>query len=812
MIPGPFHAATNPYRNGHVAQRDDVFRDPTEYRRGGPEFGMAVPHVVSLQAVIGTAWHTYWHGKYDEALRDSQENADAMRNDAMLMALLEENKRQVCSLNGHVEVDNKKDPWERAIRDGLQQMMKGIPNFYRLKWYLLENIWYGRYASQMSFRWKTLDVPALPTRGIGGVTLPSLSDRQKLRTLAVRWHLPYEGDKIGYDYDGCPYVLVTPSAATIHEERGANIGPIPPIMARSAEFGYTTSGGKALFLRTPTWRQRFAICTNNVLDGPFGDPEKADMVHGIGIRSVIYWYWWLRQEFLSNVTDWCERTGMGVRLWYYDESNPQSKAQVQQAALDQAGDKLNILIPRDPSKPQATSGVEFVDTTGHGADLLLRIVQYVDGIIERYIVGQSMSGGGDNVSAGLGDSGRAAFAQNTKLQITKRNATNLDECLTSDLLQTLKVWTYGQEFADMPTRWVSDVDRPDAESWIAGAKAFVEFGGKIVEDEARSVLGLSAPRDDDTTLGGMEQMQNALAASGHIKPTEGMDPQDKANGSANGDVNGHKNGAPLDKPEKSLRFEQPVNVHVDGPTIHNHPVDQPANLRLDPPERYGVMGPLPSEVWEEIQREAEQHAPRQADFIRAVMEAMHRTSSPWEAIQLGRQAFLGGQALQYQRDCARTAVEQSLPQFDEREAARKAVLEAAECLREQEIQTQRAVMEAERVRYEQAELQWREDAEREEAERYERERQREADLLRSIKELRPEPIDYDRLGKAVASAVVPPVVQVETAIDTKELAQAMIEGCKALPAPQVEVKLPEPSKRTVKFKKIKDGEYRAEAE
>src|SRR5439155_1355161 len=138
--------------------------------------------------------------------------------------------------------------------------------------------------------------------------------------------------KIGYDFSGCPYVLVSTMAETDLANRGAELGPIPNIHAKSMEYGYTTAGGKALFLRTPSWRQRFAIHTGEILDGPFMDAEKGDQIHGVGIRSVIYWYWWLRDEFLSNVADWCARTGLGVRLWYYDASNPASEAAIDKAA------------------------------------------------------------------------------------------------------------------------------------------------------------------------------------------------------------------------------------------------------------------------------------------------------------------------------------------------------------------------------------------------------------------------------------------------------------------------------------------------
>lgn len=538
----------------------------------GPESGMAVPHVLSMQGIVGTSFRCFWHGRYDEAIRDSQENADAMRNDPFIRRLMDENKYDVCSLRQSVEVDDERDPRQKALKDGLTQIWQSIPRLYDLNWYMMEARWYGRYAAQFTWHWKEMDLPAMPVaRGQVAATatspgLPAIlgmpSDKEKRRVLMIKNHIPYEGDKIGYDYDGCPYILIQVQAELEKrlQGQGAELRSIPDVKAKSMEYGYTTAGGKALFLRSQSWRERFAIHSDEILDGPFLDAEKGDQIHGIGMRSVIYWYWWLRDEFLSNVADWCARTGLGVRLWYYESGNPQSEAAIDQAARDQ-NDKVNIKVPVIPGS-ELQAPVQFVDTSGTGADLLLRIVQHIEEHIEIYAVGQSMSRGSqENNGSGFGDRGRTEFSQNTKLMMTRRNAIKLGYTYTSDILDTIKRWTY-PELADIPARLSFDVETPDPSKYMESAEKFCNMGGKIREVEARKVLGFSSPRDGEPTLGGGVPGPPGMVGGGMLggqKPPGGdpgspPGPKPALNGKQE-PTNGHSGGLRDWAKEKLQRFE-----------------------------------------------------------------------------------------------------------------------------------------------------------------------------------------------------------------------------------------------------------------
>lgn len=401
-----------------------------------------------------------------------------MKNDCWLQALLNERKYAVTSLRWHLQVDDERDPLQKAVSDTLTRVVQSIPRFRRLCVYLLEAIWYGRYGAEVVWKWDYRPMPRL-----GDPTKNELT-----KVLAVASHQPINGDKIGHHWDGTPYVLVNPAFDS--RIKGAEIHP-------------TTAGADGLYLRGH-WRNHFVIHTHEAIDADYFDPMGGDGVHGVGIRSVLYWLDWIRKEWLGNVADWCERTGLGIRLWYFQAGNPTSEAAVKKAARE-ATDRTNIFIPRYGAQSGAgAEGVEYVDTSGTGADLLLKLQKHVEEMEERYIVGQSMSGGADRED-GLGGTGRAKLAQNTKNQIIAYDAANLGETLTTDLVKVIQEWTYRdiREARDVNARLVFNVDEEEPEKLLGAIKTFVlDLGGTVRADGVRSAVGkgFEKPQEGDEVI------------------------------------------------------------------------------------------------------------------------------------------------------------------------------------------------------------------------------------------------------------------------------------------------------------------------
>ena len=124
-----------------------------------------------------------------------------------------------------------------------------------------------------------------------------------------------------------------------------------------------------------------------------------------------------QKEITSWLLDYLERTGLGLTLWFYDAGNPNSKAAALEAAREQ-GRNTNIVWPRGTAGPNTGAGVERLETSVAGSDIIMRVMEYFDAAQERFIIGQSMSGGADNES-GLGGTGRAEFAADLAASSTR---------------------------------------------------------------------------------------------------------------------------------------------------------------------------------------------------------------------------------------------------------------------------------------------------------------------------------------------------------------------------------------------------------
>lgn len=483
--------------------------DGMPFRKDSPDAGFAVPHSIHFASLLSSGFRSYWHAQYDEAIKHSREDAIAMRNDAFLMALLQERKLATASLRWSIQVDDERDPMQKAVQDGLTRIVRRIPRFRRFIMYMLEAIWYGRYASQIKWGWARLKMPSIKN--------PKQDEDR--RCLVIKNHEPVNGDKIGHHWDGTPYLLVNPSYA---------------INIKNADITPSTAGGLALYLRG-SWRWRYCVHTHEAVDADYFDSNSADAVHGLGIRSVLFWLDWLRKEWLSNVADWCERTGLGIRLWYYQGNNPASKTAVEKAARE-SNDRTNLFIPRFQGG-QGQEGVELVDTSSTGADLLLRLQQHIEEIQERYVIGQSLTGGrgqGDS----LGGEGKAKLAEETKDQIRNFDAGNLGETLTTDILRLIQYWTFTEpEARQVNARFVFNTDDPDPEKLLNAIKTYViDLGGKVRAAMVDQALGLEAPQegDDVISIESIGKQKNAAApqppagmpGSPGAPPAGGQDPME----------------------------------------------------------------------------------------------------------------------------------------------------------------------------------------------------------------------------------------------------------------------------------------------
>ena len=490
---------------------------PYRYSTPGIDTNSVAPSVLLFSSVLGSGWKRFYQERYDEALRHNRNDAMAMRRDCILKGLLEERIRGTATLNFHLEVPNLKNPIERGIRDGLQRAVDLTWHGRSMLFWLMEALWYGRSAASLEVDWTEIELadpnfkPQQPSifggngamnggvngsangNGMGSLmggapAVATVRTTKKMVKYIKKWR-PVNGDKLNYSYDHKPAVLVW-GATTDRDIPGA-------------KFVYTTLN-KALRIDEPFFRERFIIHSHEMTDSDFFDAEQADGLHGVGLRSYLYWWWWLKSEWLANVTDWVERAGLGVRVWYYQGGNDASRKEVVEAAKTNQR-RTNLIVPRyGDGNGRNNDAFHFEDVATGGADLLLRLQQYVDGHIERYVLGQSALPGDkekeDDVRAGA------------RAKIIAMDAMRLADTLTEDLLKVNLKWCY-PSYRNLPVKWVFDVEKPDTEKKLEAINKAFGMGVAFRADDVRGLTGLDAPQEGDDIVS--DQQQRGLAAQGN---------------------------------------------------------------------------------------------------------------------------------------------------------------------------------------------------------------------------------------------------------------------------------------------------------
>lgn len=423
-----------------------------------------LPPNVKFSQIVNLLSRTF-QANFDEALRHNRINALAARRDLVIMDALRARQIPTAQLEWHIEAEDDSDPRQVEAVETITQIVKDIPRFQSLKMSLLEAEWFGRYASQVSYAW---------------------SYKRGKKQLIVRDHSPIQGDKLVFKFSGQAGVLV-------HSTYKGSWQP--------------TQLGRAHFF-TPEEREQIIIHKFEPEDADFFEGEFAGQLHGVGIRSRIYWIFWLKTQVLSWLMDYLERVGAGgFTIYYFEAGNQDSLKEVKDAAENQYRNNT-ILFPRYKNTPNAGPGVERIEPSVAGAQLLqVLVTEYFDGIMRRYILGQTLSSGTEETGMG---SGTAELHADTLSHIIKYDAVALQETLSTDLISVL----YKYNCPGVPPgKFVFDVDKPNAEEFMAGAKDFFEMGGTLDEDEVRSILGLSKPEAGHSVLSKIPPM-SPTAASG----------------------------------------------------------------------------------------------------------------------------------------------------------------------------------------------------------------------------------------------------------------------------------------------------------
>lgn len=464
-------------------------RDPASDIRGmAPNFGRElIPHVVTFQGLLGAVSKVYRPS--DEALKESYENAKFMRNDLTIMECVEPRSRSTALLNWHLEPENPKNSKQKELADELTTIIKQIPRFMQYRENLLHGLWFGRYGVKHRWGWSSIN--------------------GKMRCTINKW-TPVHGDKLVFRFDDGDGQYDDDQIGIrvgTHFAAGHTINGLWNVEKTQIE---PTEYGLAYFL-TKAQRPLLAVHKHYIEDGEYEDPRNAGRIHGLGIRSRIYWSWYQKQETLALMMDYIERSALGFEIWYYPWGNAEAEAKTRRAATERIGEGRNIiLVPRPIGEDTHAYGVERIETGGQGVDVLDRVIrEYFGHQIKRYILGQTLTS--EASATGLG-SGLSELHLDTYLQIIRYDSTNLEETITTDLVNPLKLFNFPQ-YASVPVRFKIDTEAPDVESKLEAWKKAFEMGLKLKAQDVADLIGAARPSEGDETLDRIAQEKAAAVSN-----------------------------------------------------------------------------------------------------------------------------------------------------------------------------------------------------------------------------------------------------------------------------------------------------------
>lgn len=454
-----------------------------------PGYGrFPVGHVTSFQSILTSAARVY--RQYDEAVKNSLDNARFMRNDCGIMECLEARQRCVALLNWHLEPENDKDQVQKDLCVKLTAILKRIRRFTEYRRVLLEAIWFGKNAIQHQYGYEN----------VGG----EMRLMPKPRYIGQTGWAPIHGDKLCFRFD---------DGSLTEGQYDGQLGIRVGMTYAAGRFFQnnerwkieTTDRGPAYFLSEED-RRLVAVHKHMIEDGEYEDAISAGKIHGIGIRSRIYWEWVQKQETLAFLMEYLERCAGGIQLWKFPAGNLPAKNETEKAAQEYVGAGRNVMLVPVPMGDDAHQyGVEVIEPGMAGIDMLKDILSnYFGHRIKRYILGQVLTSEAE--STGLG-SGVADAHMDTLMQIVKYDATNLEETITFELLQWIKEWNF-PEARNIHVRFVIDTESDDAKEKLEAWQIAYDMGCTLKAQQVMEQVGAAMPGPEDEVLSKQKQQEN----------------------------------------------------------------------------------------------------------------------------------------------------------------------------------------------------------------------------------------------------------------------------------------------------------------
>lgn len=463
----------------------------------GVEF-FPVTHIGTFQGLSTTLANTY--RDYDVALRDSIDNARRMRNDCGLMECLEARQRAVALLPWTIEPEDQKSQLQKRLCREMTRILARTPRFTEFRRSLLEAIWYGKYGVKVTYNREQVrrnerfvissgedcpDVPAwVPINGDKIVFRHD--DRSRLD--ASRGQYPFQvGIRVGLNWKETDAI----------SQNDRILGKYIPEKIQSNYRGAeAVDRGMAYFLDRED-RKNVIIHKHTIEDGSYEDMLSAGSIHGMGIRSRIYWDWVQLQEVTAWLIAYIERTHGGMEIYKYPLGNQAAKDEIDTMIANRAPGRSALKVPVPNGEDASQFGVEVVEAGMSGVSFLMELMKdYYGHRIKRYILGQTLST--EAGSTGLG-SGVADLHLETFLQILKYDAVNFDDSMSNQVLRWLQIANFPASKGIL-LRYKTVTEDSEKQEKMKALQSAWEMGARVKESDVYEVCGLSAPGPNDRIL------------------------------------------------------------------------------------------------------------------------------------------------------------------------------------------------------------------------------------------------------------------------------------------------------------------------
>ena len=350
-----------------------------------------IPHERTFAAVWGQGLNLY-RSYADEALRANYRDAMAMRRDHLIDELIRQRKFAVTTLPWEIVPDDPKSKEQRKVADRMAQIIKATPRFQNLRNYLGEGIFFGKYGSQGQWLRKRVSGKA---------------------AIVYANHKPINGDKILFGFDDVPGILVNSGFTA------------PGVEFRQGD------RGRVMMLADPAWRERVIVHEFEPVDADFlTEGDMAGAVHGLGLRSRLWFAWRMRMEIASWGLDGLQRLGTAGQLYgFYPAGNADARDNLIDSLRMLARDNVAVFERNPGGNPD--SEIRSIPASGVAYEVIQSWVAWCEDAMRRNVLGQNLTS--EAAPTGMGSKVAEAH-ESTFERYIRFDAGNLDETLTNDLV------------------------------------------------------------------------------------------------------------------------------------------------------------------------------------------------------------------------------------------------------------------------------------------------------------------------------------------------------------------------------------------